>query len=163
MKRWLALVAAGVIAAGIAAPTALATTTRIPVSCVETMLTEWTGGREWVDEDLVYHSRNRTADYRDVGDVLCTGINHATVSVNLDLVTGEGVVTATGHLVLTGIDGGWNGRLVAHFTPGGPYIWEGTYLAHGFGALEGYQSRGTVVEPTHAGTIIDTVVFLPGD
>lgn len=162
MRRWLALLAAGVFAAAIAAPPVMAATSRTSITCTETLLTDWSGGREWVDEHLVYHSRNKTAEYLDSGDPYCAGINYATVDLNLDLVTGEGVVTATGHLVLTGIDGGWDGKLVAHFTPGGPYIWEGTYRGHGFGELDGYQMRGTIVEPGHEGTIAEFVVFEPG-
>lgn len=163
MKRWLAILAASVVLASMAAPPVLATTTRAAITCVETRLTDWAGGREWVDEALVYHSRNRTADYRDAGGAFCDGINHATVSVNLDLLTGEGVVTATGRIDLDEFDGGWDGKLVAHFTPGGPYIWEGTFVAHGFGELEGYQLRGTIVETTHEEAIAHDVVFLPGE
>lgn len=163
MKRWMALAAVGILVMAFAAPPALATTTRTAITCTETMLSEWSGGREWVDDNLVYHSRNRTADYRDAGHVYCDGINHATVNVNLDLLTGEGVVWATGRIVLSGIDGGWNGHLVAHFTPAGPYIWEGTFVGHGFGALDGYQMRGAIVEPTHAGTTAEFVVVRPGD
>jgi len=163
MKRSLAVVAIGILALAIVAPPALATTTRISITCTEARLTDWTGGREWVDEAFVYHTRNRAADYRDSGHAYCNGVNHAVTNVNLDLLTGEGIVWADGDIVLDGIAGGWDAHLVAHFTPGGPYIWEGVIVGHGWGALDGYQLRGTLMEPTHEDTIANYVVSLPGD
>lgn len=162
MRRVLALLAVGAIAATILAVPATATTTRIAVSCTETRLTEWEGGREWVDEDFVYHSRDRSAVYRDDGSPWCAGINHATVLVNLDLLTGEGMVNSTGHIELDAYDGGWDARLIAHFTPDGQYIWEGQVVGRGFGELTGYELRATLVETSHEATIMTGFVFLPG-
>jgi hypothetical protein len=163
MKRLLlALVAGGLLLAAAAIP-ATANTTRIGFHCDEVLLTDWTGGRQWLDEDFVYHSRGATADYADVGDQFCAGINHATLTVlNLDLATGEGLVQARGRIVLDAFEGGWDGLLLAHFTPTGPYIWEGTIVGAGYGELEGWQYRATVLEPDHASTIIDGFVYLPG-
>jgi hypothetical protein len=164
MKRLMALAGAVALATVALAVPASATTTRIAVHCDETRLTEWVGGHEWVDEDFVLHVRGGSADYLDVGSVFCAGINHATVSVvNLDLATGEGLVVVTAHRELAAFDGGWDARLVAHFTPAGPYIWEGQVVGHGFGELTGYQYRSTVYETTHEAAIEDGFVFLPGD
>lgn len=162
MRRALALVVMGALAATILAVPATATTTRIAVSCTETRLTDWTGGREWVDGDLVYHSRDWSATYRDAGSPWCAGFNHTTVMVNLDLLTGEGVVRGSGHMDLDAFDGGWDAVLVAHFTPDGEYIWEGQVIGHGFGELAGYQYRATIVEPSHETAIMTGFVFLPG-
>lgn len=162
--RWLlAILALAGLMLALAAP-ATAQTTRIYFHCDETRLTDWSGGREWVNADLVYHSRGRQAVYRDEGSRYCTGLNYATVSVNLDLVSGEGMVLASAHRVLADLDGrgGWDAKLVAHFTPGGPYIWEGTVVGNGWGELSGWQYRSIVVEPTHESAIEDGFVFLPG-
>lgn len=162
MRRQLAILAmAGLVAVLMATPAA-ATTTRIAINCEETLITAWTGGREWVDEDLVYHIRGQIADYRDVGSPYCAGINHVTVNVNLDLVTGEGMVIAFAHRELDAFDGGWDAKLVAHFTPGGPFIHVGEVVGNGFGELTGWEYRSVVRETTHATTIEDGFVFQPG-
>lgn len=164
MKRLVAILGAAAIAAALVVTPVAATTTRIAIHCDETRISEWIGGREWIDEDFVYHSRGGQADYLDVGSPYCAGINHATVSVNLDLLTGEGVVTASAHRELSGFDGGWDAKLVAHFLPpGSPYIWVGEVVGHGWGELAGYQYRSTVLETTHEATIEDGFVFLPGE
>ena len=164
MRRLMTMLAAGALAAGVIVTPAAATTTRIPIHCDETRITDWTGGREWLDEEFVYHVRGQSADYLDVGSPYCAGINHATVTVvNLDLLTGEGVVVVTGHRELTAFDGGWDATLVAHMTPGGEFIWVGQVVGNGFGELAGYQYRSTVYETTHEATVEDGFVFLPGE
>jgi hypothetical protein len=162
MKRLLVILGVAALTATMIVTPVAATTTRIAFHCDETRLTEWTCGIEWIDEDFVYHSRGRQADYLDIGSPYCAGINRATVSVNLDLLTGEGTVIAWANRELSGLDGGWRAKLVAHFTPAGPYIWVGEVVGHGYGALEGYEYRSTVLETSHEATIEDGFVFLPG-
>ena len=164
MRRLLSILVTAALAATVLVTPVAATTTRIAIHCDETRISDWTGGREWVDEDFVLHSRGGTADYLDVGSPYCAGINHATVSlVNLDLLTGEGVVMVTAHRELAAFDGGWDAKLVAHFTPFGEFIWVGEVVGQGFGELAGYQYRSTVYETTHEAAIEDGFVFLPGD
>jgi hypothetical protein len=73
--------------------------------------------------------------------------------VNLDLTTGEGIMLVSGHRELTAFDGGWDAKLLAHFTPDEPYIWEGQIVGHGFGAMAGFEYRSNIVETTHEVTI----------
>ena len=162
MKRMLSILVMAALAGTVLVTPAAATTSRIPIHCYETRITDWTGGREWVDENFVYHIRGQQADYLDVGSPYCAGINHATVSVNLDLLTGEGVVIAFAHRELAAFDGGWTSKLVAHFTPGGEFIWVGEVVGSGFGELSGYHYRSIVSETTPDSTIEDGFAFLPG-
>jgi hypothetical protein len=163
VKRLLAVLVAAGLLLGLAASPAGAVTGRVAVHCDEYLQGDWTGGREWIDESFVYHARDRVGTYTDVGDVLCAGVNHAALQlVNVDLVTGTGNVLARGHIVLAGLAGGWDGLLNAHMTPGGPYIWEGTLVANGFGELAGRQYRADVAEVEHWWISIDGVVFEPG-
>jgi len=163
MRRLLTILAAAALAASVVATPATAKTNRIAIHCDETLVTDWTGGREWVDENFVYHSRDRVADYLDEGSPYCAGINHVTVSVNLDLLTGEGMVIAFAHRELFAFEGGWDAKLVSHFTPGGDFIHVGSVVGNGFGELTGYQYRSTVYETTHEATIEDGFVFRPGE
>jgi len=163
MRRLLTILAAAALAATIAVTPAAAKTTQIAIHCDETRITEWSGVHEWIDEDFVYHSRGGSADYLDVGSPYCAGINHATASVNVDLLTGEGMVIVFAHRELSAFDGGWDAKLVAHMTPYGEFIWVGEVVGNGFGELTGYQYRSTVYETTHAATIEDGFVFLPGE
>jgi hypothetical protein len=163
MRRLLAILAGAALAGAVMVTPVAATTTRIAIHCDETRITEWSGGREWLDEDFVYHIRGQSADYLDVGSPFCAGTNHATVNVNLDFLTGEGLVIVSAQRELAGFDGGWDAKLVAHFTPGGPYIWVGEVVGHGYGELEGYEYRSTVVETSHEVTSEDGFVFLPGE
>jgi hypothetical protein len=163
MKRLLAILGVAALTVAMVVTPAAARTTRIAIHCDETRISEWIGGREWVDEDFVYHVRGGTATYVDVGSPYCAGTNTATVEVvNLDLATGEGIVLVSGHRELSAFDGGWDAKLLAHFTPGGPYIWEGQVVGHGFGAMAGFEYRSDIVETTHEVTIEDGYVFLPG-
>jgi hypothetical protein len=162
MRRLLTIAAVAALATAVFAAPAAATTTPIAIHCDETRITDWTIDREWVDENLVYHARGETAVYRDLGSPYCQGYNYATVNVNLDLLTGEGMVIVFAHRELDAFVGGWDAKLVAHFTPLGEYIWVGEVVGHGYGDLAGYQIRSTVVEPTHETAIEDGFVFLPG-
>ena len=163
MQRLVAILGATLLAAAVVASPAAATSTRIAFHCDETRISDWTGGREWLDEDFVYHIRGQMADYEDVGSPYCAGVNHATVNVNLDTTTGEGMVMAFSHRELSALDGGWYAKLVAHFTPGGPYIWVGEVVGRGYGVLEGYQYRSVVLETSHEAAIEEGFVFLPGE
>jgi hypothetical protein len=162
MRRLLTIAAVAALATAVFAAPATATTTRIPIHCDETLIPPWTVDREWVDEDSVYHARGQTGVYRDVGSPYCQGYNYATVNVNFDLLTGEGMVIAFAHRELDAFDGGWDAKLVAHMTPLGDYIWVGEVVGHGYGELAGYQYRSSVYETSHETIIEDGFVFLPG-
>ena len=162
MRRLFIALALVALVGGVMAAPVAATTTRIPTACAESLITDWTIPRQWVDENLVYHVRGETATYRLTGDAYCAGTNEPSVDVNVDLTTGQGNVVAKGHIVLDAFDGGWDGTLVAHLTPGGPYLWVGTFVANGFGELAGWQWRSDLVEVTHLLVLDDGFVFQPG-
>jgi hypothetical protein len=162
MRRpWIALALVALVGGVMAAPVA-GTTTRIPTLCEEHLMTSWTVPREWVDEDMVLHIRGETATYHVTGDEYCAGTNEPVVDLNVDLATGQGTVVAKGHFTLDAFDGGWDGTLVAHLTPGGPYIWEGEFVGNGWGVLAGWQMRSHLVEVTHELILDDGFVFKPG-
>jgi hypothetical protein len=163
MRRILAILAAASLVLVIAVPPAAATTTRHEIACEEHLVATLVAPREWVDEYGVYHIRGLVNQYAEHGGPRCSGTNVAEINVNLDLATGEGIVWAKGHITLAGGGGGWDGRLVAHFTPGGPYIWEGTIVMQGWGSLAGWQRRAEIVEPNHFMTVYTGVDFLAGD
>jgi hypothetical protein len=163
MRRFVMILTMAVLAAALIAPPAMATTMRIAIHCDETLITPWAGGREWLDEDFVYHIRGNSADYLDEGSPYCAGVNHATVNVNLDLLTGEGMVIAFAHRELDALEGGWDAKLVAHMTPDGPYIWVGEVVGRGYGELAGWQYRSNVYETSHTTIVEDGFVFLPGE
>lgn len=163
MRRLLVILAAASLVLLVAVPPATATTTRHEISCAEHLIGPLAAPREWTDQDSVYHLRGLVYQYEETGGPRCTGINVATINLNLDLATGEGTVWAKGHITLADGGGGWDGRLVAHFTPDGPYIWEGTIVMEGWGSLAGWHRRATVVEPDHLTTLYTGVDFLAGD
>jgi len=161
MRRLLALAAAASLLLAFTAAPAAATSTRLAFTCEEYLVGLLAAPVEWVDEDGVYHMRGWMARYVDVGSPLCAGVNIATANANIDLATGEGVVWGTGHMTLTA-GGGWDGHFVSHLTPGGPNIWEGKVVMHGWGAMAGWQARASLVEPGPATAIISGVAWKPG-
>ena len=163
MRRILAILAAAGLVLVIAVPPAAATTTRHEIACEEHLVGTLVAPTEWIDEDGVYHMRGLVNQYTESGGPRCSGINIAEINVNLDLATGAGTVWAKGHITLTGGGGGWEGRLLARFTPGGTYIWEGTIVMQGWGSLAGWQRRADIVEPSHVMTTYTGVDFLAGD
>jgi hypothetical protein len=163
VRRFSTILTMAVLTAALMAAPATAATTRIAIHCDETLNTPWTGGRDWLDQDLVYHIRGNSADYLDVGSPYCAGVNHATVNVNLDLLTGEGMVIAFAQRELDAFDGGWDARLVAHMTPDGPYIWVGEVVGQGYGELAGWQYRSVAYETSHTTIVEDGFVFWPGN
>lgn len=163
MRRILVILAASSLLLGIAVPPVAATTTRHEIACEEHLVGALVPPRAWVDERGVFHMRGLVNRYVETGGPRCNGENIATISVNLDLATGEGTVWAKGHITLAGGDGGFDGRLIAHFTPGGTYIWEGTVVMQGWGSMAGWQRRATIVEPNHVMTQYAGVDFLAGE
>ncbi len=163
MRRILAIMAAASLVLVIMVPPAVATTTPHEIVCEEHLVATLVPPREWVDEDGVYHMRGLVNQYSESGGPRCNGTNVAEINVNLDLATGEGTVWAKGQITLAGGGGGWDGRLLAHFTPGGAYIWEGTIVMQGWGSLAGWQRRADIVEPSHVRTIYTGVDFRAGN
>lgn len=166
MRRMIPMLAAAALVLAIAVP-AQATTTRIPYECDE-YLVALEGGTE-VIEDGVLYVRGTRAVHVIEGDAQCAGTQTATVDIDLDLTTWSGVVRVRATLELDAFDGGYEGLLIAHFTTPNPLdwsatdIWAGRYVRHGFGDLEGWQARGTVIERTHLFLEEQGYAFKPGD
>ena len=165
-KVLLALV---VVAMNLAmASPATAGTSRIPYECTANLTSLISPGTIWVEDGAV-HMRGFTAVYDLVGDELCAGTLTGDANFNLDLATWSGVVWGTSTIALDAFDGGFHARLVAHFTAADPLrrdatdIWTGQSVRHGYGDLEGWQARGTMIEKTHSLFLDAGYAFEPGN
>jgi hypothetical protein len=163
MRRFLALAAAASLLLALTATPAAATTTRHEIACQENLVETLVAPREWVDGGGIYHMRGLVNLYQEVGGPACDGENVATINLNLDTATGKGTVWAKGHITLAGGGGGYDGTLVASFTPDGPYIWEGSVVMQGWGSEKGWQRRLAIVEPDHLTTLYEGIAFRAGD
>lgn len=169
MRRMLAVVAMVGLLASVAAAPATATTTKIPYTCQEHLLAIIDGGVSWVTDDLVLHVRGWRATYRYVGDPLCAGRSFPIVDFDLSLVTSEGELWGTNHTVLDAYDGGydftWHARFITvdPLRPDATDIWTGRYVGHGYGAMDGWQVRGWILEKTHQLVEEHGYAFLPSD
>jgi hypothetical protein len=162
MRRLLVLAVATSMLLALAAVPAAATTTRYQIACQENLADTLAAPREWTTENGVYHMRDLVSRYEEVGGPGCAGSNVATINANIDTQTGRGTIWAKGHITLAGGDGGYDGTLVAHLTPGGPYVWEGTVVMQGWGSKAGWQRRLSIVELDENTTLYSGIEFKPG-
>ena len=158
MRRAISILAAvGLLAA--LAPAALATTTRVPYSC-RTVRTMEVDGRQWM-EGTVLHTRGWQATYTATGSAICAGTTRVVVNYNLDLATMTGSMTFTYDEQLASGTGGIAGTAVTEFDLV-DFIWQGSTVGHGYGDLEGWQTRGTITELFDDTVVESGVAFLPG-
>lgn len=166
MRRITAAVAAAVLLGALSAPAA-ATTTRHSFQCEETPLAQPEPGTFWI-EDGIAHLRGAVYEYAVTGSPHCAGSITITVNFNLDFATAAGVLWGTGTSELDAFDGGFESTWVAHWTSPNPLasdatdIWVGRYVGHGYGELEGWQARASLLEVNHALVLEDGYAFQPG-
>jgi hypothetical protein len=156
--RTTALLAGLILTLGLASPAAGAQQT-IPTSGADTLAAVVTGGREWVS-DGVDHVRGWTAVYGTTGDQYAAGTSTIVANWNLDLATGNGTLWGTADIALSAFNGGWHSTWNAKFEG---FVWSGQAVGHGYGDLEGWQSR-LELQSTGPGTdAFWGFVFDPGD
>ena len=166
MRRALAPLVAVVAIALLAAPVA-GKTDGVAYQCEEFAYALVDGGRSW-ESDGVGHLRGQVVVMLSVGDDFCAGLQTTVVSYNLNLATSTGTLWGTGVLETSAFDGGYTSSWHATFTAPDPMapdaqdIWLGQYVRHGFGELEGWQARGTILEKLHYYVLEDGFAFEPG-
>lgn len=160
MRRVVSILAAVGLLAMVLAPTTQATTTRIPYSCHTVQTAMVTDGRQWMVGSALY-VRGWEAIYAATGSPICAGVTYVVVNYNLDLATMAGQMTFTYDEQLASGTGGIMGTAVTKFDFV-DFIWQGSTVGHGYGSLEGWQSRGTITELLDD-TVVETgFVFQPG-
>jgi hypothetical protein len=157
-----AVLAAIVVAGLVATPTLAAgrspgSTTIVactsPAPDVSGVMKVWDAGR-------TTHIRGWTASYTATGDTLCAGT--VEVVAGIEVTNGVGGLRGTVVYRLAGIDGGWIGTFEQVWAYGRGQLTYGREIATGFGALAGWQLRGTLNE-AFDGTIVEIdEVFAPG-
>lgn len=164
MKRALMVVAVAALAAALAAPVA-AGTTRHGYACQERYAASY-GGTVTFDDGAL-HLRGATYVYDVVGDDLCAGTITIDVNFNLDLGDWSGALWGTAVSELDAFDGGFVQSWTAHWAVDDPLgatadIWDGQYVGRGYGAMAGWQVRGTTHEATHILVLDEGFAFNPG-
>lgn len=141
-----------------AAPASAAPPQAVALTC-QAVLVDTTTESDFV-AGHTYHMRGWTGIYDSTGSPLCTGTTYVFPS-HVEVSMGLGAVQGQDQYVLSGIDGGWLGTYVQHWA----YPDANTYgmeIAHGYGALAGWELRTHLVE-YFDGTIIETgYAFPPG-
>lgn len=167
IRNWAAVATAVALAVVVAAPVA-ASSERIQYACEAYWTAQPDQGREWIDQDGVYHLRGSVLVYELYGDDLCDGTLTGTANINFDPATGTGLVWGKATIDLDAYDGGWTATLNGHFINPDPFdpdaedIWLASSVRHGFGELEGWQARSTMLERFHWLFLDDGYAFAPG-
>ena len=112
-----------------------AASTQTPVSATEYVCLK-TPGNMWMEGDIL-HVRGQINENVIVANGQVWGINHATISYNVNTNTGQIVVTAKADFVPLDADGGYTGTgFFRFFGPGNnPFIVAGNL--QGYGVFEG--------------------------
>ncbi len=137
------------------APPAAATSTKHEFDCVEWPLAVLDPGLVWFEEGVL-HVRNAVYLFATAGDDLCAGQITIVVNLNLDFSDWSGSLWGTGRSELSAFEGGfvqtWNAQFKTAdpLNPTATDIWFGRYRGRGYGELEGWQTRATLFERTHA-------------
>ncbi len=159
MRRILVILAAVGLAATLAAPAVLATTNRNAFSCTTVLVVEQTGRQWWTGSTL--HERGWLGIYTATGSPICAGTTTVVVDYQLDTATGTGSLTFRYDEQLASGTGGIAGLGVAKFDFV-DVVWKGSTVGHGYGELDGLQTRGSIVEQ-FGGDVVETgVAFYPG-
>ena len=167
LRKTAAVLAAVALAMLVAAPAA-ATTSRVSYHCDAHLIDVLDEGHFWIDADGVMQLRGQVLVYELVGDPLCSGTLTGTANLNFDPATGSGAVWGKSTIELDAYDGGWTANLIAHWTNPNPLvpdaedIWLGSSVRHGYGELEGWQARSTMLEKFHWLFFDDGYAFAPG-
>lgn len=94
-----------------------------------------------------------------MGDEQWPGDLRVVVNLNLDFADSSGALWGTATVDLDAFDGGYADSWTAHWTTSDPLApdawdnWAGRVVRGGFGELEGWQARGTILERTHVLTL----------
>jgi len=144
------------------APTAGATTTKIPYSCLAGVrIAELDPGIEWIG-GYVVHARGWTGQYQVKGDDYCQGVSTLVVDWNLNGLTGTGGISGRFHYDLEAFEGGFDGTFAAAFDYYGPELrFAGSMRGTGYGELTGWQIRADVFERQDDTTGESGYVFMP--
>lgn len=130
---------------------AVAEPTALEVEVVECTVEIIEPGREWIDEDLVYHLRGRIEKKAHVSDyAFLNGIDIVEINLNLDLTDGSGDGFGSGNFQPDGMNGTFIGRWTGEFNGG---VLTGRSVTHGTGELlpmRGEATFGPLANPSEA-------------
>lgn len=160
MKRSPILLLCALLALALA-PSAAATTTKLPVASHDVFVSETQTGEEGLTGTVMW-VRDKVWLFASTGDPLLAGEQTIGINYDLDISTGSGEIwgkyridpTAypTGHF-----DCSWTATFV-------DYLWTGRAVCHGDDSLSGRQLRLQIIaEP--GGTVTNSIgfTFVPGD
>lgn len=159
MKRLILACAVATLLIAAFAPTALATTTKIPFTFDEVVVAEPVPG-EMTIADGVVSLRGAVWLATTTGTPAIEGTDTIYLNFDLDLATGSGELWGTDVLQPSASPGGsyrctWHGTFV-------DFSWSGKGVCHGQGTLDGWQLRYTI-RPAGEGYHVQGSYFLPGD
>lgn len=118
-------------------------------------------------DDGVLHVRGAVYLYDVVGDEHSAGGLRVVVSLNLDFADRPVPCGARERWTSTPSTAGTRTPGTAHWTTSNPLapdardIWAGRVVRRGFGELEAWQARGTILERTHVLTLEEDYAFRP--
>jgi hypothetical protein len=164
MRRLLTIVSIAALAMMMSIPSALAQTTRQPISGTQQVVGfDDSDARVWTSGNI-QHVRGRSVTAIQSDDGLGTATVHGTVNLNIDTITGTGVAWGTfrSDFGSGGFEGTYRGPVHVEPAVGPVGTWK--VVARGWGDADGTQIRGTVVEDLTTGFATYTgTAFVPGD
>lgn len=150
-RRIFAGILLALVVIGFGVTSAVAQPTEIAIEAAECTVEIIEPGREWVDEDNIYHLRGRVTKNIKVSDyVLLNGIDIVEINLNLDLTDGSGDGFGSGTFQPDGMNGTFIGRWTGEFNGG---ILTGQAVNHGTGdfqSMRGEASFEPITDPNEA-------------
>ncbi len=133
-RRYLAGTILALVVTTLIMTTASARPTKVPVEAIECTVEIVDPGKEWVDEENIYHLRDRVVKNMKVSDyALLNGTDIVVINLNLNLKDGSGNGFGSAEFQPDGVDGTFRGHWTGDFSGG---LLTGQAINHGTGDLQ---------------------------
>ncbi len=161
MKGLVSAVLSGVLLVTFAGA-AGATQEPVSFTCTATAWLEGTEGTLW-ENGNTSHGRGLNPVWRNRGDALCAGTLNLVFNYDINWLTGQGTIWGTWRTDLKKFPGsGFEGTFTESLSFTGEVVGEGSTVGSGYGGLDGWRFKSTIVE-IYLGYIVETgEAFLPG-
>jgi hypothetical protein len=149
-KRYVLVgIVMALVIAGLIITPALAKPTEIPIEAIECTVQIIEPGREWIDDEHVYHLRGRVVKNMKVADyALLNGTDTVLINLNLNLIDGSGDGFGSSVFQPDEVDGTFRGSWTGEFSGG---LLTGRAVMHGTGNLQPMRGEASF-EPIIDGT-----------